>query len=436
LPESYFASSKTSEKNQVPPLRRQFAALLFALAVYPAAAGAQELVSTRCHESEVTLDATHNAAKLEDCGDVTAPNLLWHLDRIDQRDGALDGLYRRRSLGGGSVVYVMDTGVMASHKEFATAAGGSRVIAGFDATQTVSIGSSTCVSANKSLMPCFANAAELVGASHGTSVASLVAGQNVGVAPEALIVSVRVMNESALATTRTYLDGLNGIIVHAWDPSTPQFRTAVVNISGWVVEKLASNHDASRVTFAVVEQKIRDMINGVEAHGRPDPNGKRFLFVVAGNNVDNGCGRSGIVDRFPATLGKEIEGLITVGGMTADNSWWPGACHGGLEILAPSRGIFSASITATDHYRGTKPNLRSGTSFAAPIISGIAARLLSENPNLTPPELEAIITSTPSRIVNPEVGRADGKVAFVQDAPAVLTAAHAAPTALLVRLEP
>lgn len=407
------------------------------LAAYPSAAGAQDFVSTRCHESEVVLDATHNAATLEGCGDATAPNLLWHLDRIDQRDGALQGRYRYRALrGAGAVVYVMDTGVMAAHSEFATA-GGSRVIAGIDATRGVSVGSSTCTSPDRSMLPCFSNATELVGASHGTSVASLVAGRNVGVAPDALIVSVRVMNESALATTRTYLDGLNGIIAHAWDPSTPPFRTAVVNISGWVLEKLASNHDPNPVTFAVVERKIRDMINGVDALGRRDSNGKRFLFVVAGNNVGNGCGRSGIVDRFPATLGKEIDGLITVGGMTADNSWWPGACHGGLEILAPSQGIFSASITAIDHYRGTKPNLRSGTSFAAPIISGIAARLLSENPNLTPPELESIITSTPSRIVNPDADHADGKVAFVQDAPAVLTASHTAALATVVgRLAP
>jgi Subtilase family. len=408
-------------------LRSSFAAFLVALAVFPAVAGAQDLVSTRCHESEVVLDATHNAATLGSCGDASAPNLLWHLDRIDQSDGALDGLYRRRNLGGGAVVYVMDTGVLAAHAEFATATGESRVIAGFDATRAVSIGSSTCTSANKSLMPCFSNVAELVGASHGTSVASLVAGQNVGVAPEALIVSVRVMNESALATTRTYLEGLNFIIAHAWDPSTPQFRTAVVNISGWILETLPSNHDPSPVSFAAVERTIRDMVNGVDALGRPDPNGKRFLFVVAGNNVDHGCGRSGVVDRFPATLGKDIDGLITVGGMTSDNRWWPGACRGGLEILAPSQGIFSASISATDHYRGTKPNLRSGTSFAAPIISGIAARLLSENPNLTPPELESKITSTPSRIVNPDVGRAGGKVAFVQDAPAVMMAVHAAP---------
>lgn len=408
------------------PLRRPFAAVLFAVAVYASAAGAQELVSTRCHESEVALDATHNAAKLGACGDPTAENLLWHLDRIDQHDGILDGEYRRRALGAGAVVYVMDTGVMAAHTEFVSPAG-TRVIAGFDATKSVSVGSSTCASPNKALIPCYSNMTELIGSSHGTSVASLVAGQNVGVAPEAMIVSVRVMNESALATTRTYLEGLNDIIHHAWEPSTPQFHTAVVNISGWVLERLIGNRDDAPVPFATVERKIREMIGGVDALGRPDPNGKHFLFVVAGNNVDNGCGRAGVVDRFPATLGKDLDGLITVGGMTEDNSWWPGACHGGLEILAPSQGIFSASITAADHYRGTKPNLRSGTSFGAPIISGIAARLLSERPNLSPQELEAIITSTQSRIVNPDASRADGKVAFVQDAAPVLTASHALP---------
>ena len=367
------------------------------------------------------LDPIHSAARLGPCSDSASVDLLWHLDRIDQLDGELDGHYHRRHSGGGSIVYVMDTGVLATHSEFNGTAGG-RVIAGFDVAESVTTGASACVSPNKALKPCFANFNELTGASHGTSVASIVAGENVGVAPEAMIVSVRVMNESALSTTRTYMEGLNAIIRHAWDPNTPPFHTAVINISGWVLEKLPSLPDPSPISFAIVERKIREMIGGVDAQGRPDPDGKRFFFVVAGNNIDNGCGRSGVVDRFPATLGKEIAGLITVGGMTEENSWWPGACRGGLEILAPSDGIFSATITANDHYRGRRPNLRSGTSFAAPIISGIAARLLSENPMLTPPEIETIIVSTPSRIFNPDASHADGKVAFVQDAPAVATA--------------
>jgi subtilisin family serine protease len=382
-------------------------------------------ISTYCRETEIPLDATHSSARLEGCGGDAHVDLLWHLDRIDQLGGDLDGQYHRRNNGAGAVVYVMDTGVLASHAEFAGPNGSSRVIAGFDAAGSVTVGASECASPNKALQPCYANFNELIGASHGTSVASLVAGQNVGVARDAMIVSIRVMNESALATTHTYMDGLNAIIRNAWDPIMPPFHTAVVNISGWVLEKLATMPDKSPVSYVAVEQKMREMIGGVDAQGRPDPNGKHFLFVVAGNNVDNGCGRAGIIDRFPAILGKSIEGLITVGGMTEENSWWPGACRGGLEILAPADGIFSATITGNDHYRGQKPNLRSGTSFAAPIISGIAARLLSENPNLTPPEIERIIESTPSRIFDPDSTRADGKVAFVQDAPAVVTASAA-----------
>jgi subtilisin family serine protease len=398
-------------------VRALFAFAVFVTAVIPLRASDSDFVSTYCREVDVPFDAVHSSARLLGCGEAEHVDLLWHLDRIDQLDGNLDGRYHRRHVGAGSVVYVMDTGVLASHVEF-----GDRVIAGFDAAGSVTVGASSCTSPNKALQPCFENWMELVGASHGTSVASLVAGERVGVAPDAMIVSVRVMNESALATTHTYLDGLNRIIRHAWDPNSPPFHTAVVNISGWVLEKLASMPDPAPVPFATVEKKIRDMIGGVDAEGRPDPNGKRFLFVVAGNNIDNGCGRSGVVDRFPATLGKELEGLITVGGMTEENSWWPGACRGGIEILAPSQDIFSATITANDHYRGRQPNLRSGTSFAAPIIAGIAARMLSENPLLTPQEIESLIESTPSRIFNPDPTHADGKVAFVQDAPAVLTA--------------
>lgn len=402
-------------------MQRLLALLLFfscSLAVY---AAEPEVVSTRCREIEVPLDATHSVSRLTSCGDESSPDLLWHLDRIDQVDGNLDGRYHRGHSGAGSVVYVMDTGVLASHAEFATPTG-SKVIAGFDVTQSLAVGVSNCRSSDKALAPCYGSISELASSSHGTAVASLVAGTTVGVAPQATIVSVRVMNESALATTRTYAEGLDAIVRHAWSPTTPPFRTAIVNISGWMLEKLASTSDPNPVPYAVVEQKIRNMIDGVDAQGRRDPNGKRFFFVVAGNNVDSGCGRAGVVDRFPAILGKQIDGLITVGGMTADNSWWPGACHGGLEILAPSQGVFSATITANDHYRGSRPNLRSGTSFGAPIIAGIAARELSRNPDLTPAELEAEIAATPSRIANPAAVYADGKVGVVREVITVLTA--------------
>jgi subtilisin family serine protease len=381
-----------------------------------------ESISTHCAESEVSVDGHYSVARLERCGrgagDSGADALLWHLDRIDQIGSTLDGLVDRGNGGAGSVIYVMDTGVMASHTEFTTAPGvgvvASRVIGGYDATGSVEIGRSRCTSPDKSVAPCFDRIDELAAASHGTSVASIAAGRYIGVAPLALVVSIRVMNERGLATTRTYLEGLDAIIRHAWDPASPNMRTGIVNISGWVLERLTNTQNADPVAYATVEQKMREMINGVDGNGRPDANGKRFLFVVAANNVDGGCGASGVIDRFPALLGARMEGLITVGGMTSDNTSWSGSCRGGVEVLAPAESIFSATITASDQYRGRRPNLRSGTSFAAPIISGIAARLLSDRPDLTPQQVESWIKATPSRVYNPTAALAEGRVAYVR----------------------
>jgi subtilisin family serine protease len=342
----------------------------------------------------------------------TADALLWHLDRIDQVGSRLDGHVDRGNGGAGSVIYVMDTGVMASHTEFTTAdfhrggqTGASRVIAGFDATGSVEIGRSRCTSPDKAVAPCFDRLDELAAASHGTSVASIAAGRNIGVAPNALVVSIRVMNERGLATTRTYLEGLDAIVRHAWDPSSPNARTAVVNISGWVLERLSNTSNADPVAYAAVEQKMRDMIGGVDANGRPNPNGKRFLFVVAANNIDGGCGSSGVIDRFPALLGTKTRRPDHRRRHDRDNTSWNGSCRGGVEVLAPAQSIFSATITAADQYRGRRPNLRSGTSFAAPIIAGIAARLLSDRPDLTPQQLESWITATPSRVYDPSACR-------------------------------
>src|SRR5258708_17186558 len=96
------------------------------------------------------------------------------------------------------------------------------------------------------------------------------------------------MNERGFAPTNTYRDGLDAIIAHAWSRSSPPFRTAVVNISGWVLERVlpAAADPAPAVPFAVIQRKIHDMIHGVDAHGRPDANAKRVLFLVAANTLD------------------------------------------------------------------------------------------------------------------------------------------------------
>ncbi|MEY4633612.1 MAG: hypothetical protein RLZ18_984, partial [Actinomycetota bacterium] len=100
----------------------------------------------------------------------------WHLDRINQAALPLDGNTSMGNLTGVGVdIYIVDTGVLPTHEQFS-----GRVIAGIDiptgaGSSTVSPIASDCDG-------------------HGTHVAGLAAGSTVGVATQATIVSVRVLD--------------------------------------------------------------------------------------------------------------------------------------------------------------------------------------------------------------------------------------------------
>ncbi|HSP34961.1 MAG TPA: S8 family serine peptidase [Thermoanaerobaculia bacterium] len=309
---------------------------------------------------------------------------------VDLRILACAGEPQRAATGKGAVVYVCDTGVMQTHDEFMRAEG-SVVIAGID---PVPNGYGRC--ARPAVDPCWSNDGTLGIFGHGTATASVIAGRNTGIAPDAKIVSVYVENVGTRVDR--WIRTLDAIIAHAWDPATPQFRTAIVNMSFAV--NLASMNDPK---FAQFERKMRDMIGGVDRDGNPDPSGKRFLFVtVAGNHAAGSAGQCDAnlnTNLFPATLGSSIDGLITVGGTDNANRIWERSCRGdAVDVYAPAVDVFVASISAHDHYRsGHVPYAgypqNSGTSYAAPFVAGAAALLLEEYPDLTPAELEGLIKS-------------------------------------------
>lgn len=334
-----------------------------------------------CQATEVVIGGGVSERRLVGCGEGFPDNLLWHLDRADSISGALDGKVTRSLTGRGAVIYFIDTGVLAAHTEF-TRAAGSSVIGGIGTD-------GSCLAT----APCWftQNPFTLLVNGHGTGVASVAAGRNTGIAPDASLVAVMNTNDVAQFRTR-----LLQIAAHAYEPATPPFRTAIINISAAL--------SLTDPNAPELDALIRRMTTGVNAAGEADPNGKRFFFSVAAGNfysdaAINQCGANDSVITYPAKLAPSIAGLVAVGGIDQNNRLWAGACKGaGVELAAPAPEVFVASISSNDAYRFKPASAVSGTSWSAPYVSGMAALLLQLDPNRTPAELEALLKSSPSRV--------------------------------------
>ena len=367
-----------------------------------------ERLSTHCQTRSVTLNNTVDQ-ELVGCGESFTENTLWNLDRADN---VLDGFATRATRGKGAVVYVIDTGVEGSHDEFQRD-GGRNVLGGLDPVVELSTG--VRCPGDSATHPCF-DEHTLPIFTHGTAVASVVAGRTTGVAPDASIVSVRVQADVSLAglsDNAPYLRALDDIVHHAFDPSTPQFSTAIVNMSA------SPNVTSPSDPFWLdLQQKMNLMIGGVNAAFHADPNGKRFLFVVTAGNNNGGasqCTSANAPRYYPGAAGGSIDGLITVGGIDRENRIWAGSCTGdAVDIYAPAERILCASISAHNRYRGSAGtfDVSSGTSYAAPYVCGIAARMLESDPTLSPVALEQRIKAASSPI-------AGGRAAVMVDAPAL-----------------
>lgn len=202
--------------------------ILAPLSLAVALGSAFQTTSTHCQTTDVPIVSTIVDRQLVGCGPQYSENVLWNLDRAD---GVSDDTAKRRTTGAGVVIYIIDSGVEQSHDEFQRAGATTNVIAGLDPYRE--LGGSACTPADTAVHPCFQQNFSIAGQTHGTACASVAAGRNAGVAPDASIVSVRVfgIGNSSAPPQQIFNRALDDIVKHAFDPATPPFRTAVVSMS-------------------------------------------------------------------------------------------------------------------------------------------------------------------------------------------------------------
>jgi len=220
---------------------------------------------------------------------------------------------------------------------------------------------------------------------HGTHVAGIIAGDGtasngkyVGVAPKSNIVAVKVLDRSGSGLIRNVIRGLKWI-----EENRDRYQIRIINISFGTTSK---NIKYEQDMIKMVERLWDEGIIIVAAAGNSGPS----------NNSVTAPGNS--------------KKIITVGAFDDSTmfknsnrnvKYFSGRGPTSECIIKPEVVVAGANIVACSNKKDDY-SVKSGTSMAAPVVTGAVARLLELRPELTPKEVKMRLRECCEKIKAPE----------------------------------
>ncbi|KAL1635750.1 hypothetical protein SLS58_010113 [Diplodia intermedia] len=266
----------------------------------------------------------------------TRSSAPWGLQRISQTESientaspsstSYTYTYSSTALGSGVDIYIVDTGIRTTHTQF-----GSRATVGWSAFSS-----------------------ETDDNGHGTHVSGTSAGNTVGVASNANLIGVKVLDSSGSGTSSGLIGGLDYVASqHESRSGESDFVASVASLS------LGFEGRSTAVESALVA--LSD--SGVH------------IAVAAGNDGDDASNYT------PGSLGGDVSNIISVGASNIlDEVAYFSNSGPTVDVYAPGVTTYSSYYNSDTAYA-----IASGTSMATPHISGLLAYLLAADPSLNDP---------------------------------------------------
>ena len=266
--------------------------------------------------------------------------------------------------GTGSVVAIIDTGIDSDHVglddlDDNNETDDPKVIAFYDPVNTPALTNGTEVKAYDDQ-------------GHGTHCAGITAGTgapemvHVGVAPQAQLVGVKVLDSGGSGSFATVMAGMEWTVdkKHVFN-----IRAASMSLGGPGAIEWTSSE----------EESVNRMGNRMMAEGIA-------LFIAAGNSAG------------PGTIGTpgSAEDVITVGSLDKNGAIAAYSSEGPTEEnrVKPNIAFIGSDVMAPDFNTGNGYTAKSGTSMATPGAAGLAALMYQANPDISPFDVRNIMQET------------------------------------------